>query len=99
MPGWAIKPVRKKVVLLALGFAAILLCALIFTTMGTNKYRCEVCIAFNGRTACRTAGASTEEHAVRTATENACAQIASGVTDSMACENTPPQSVIWVTRK
>jgi len=67
--------------------------------MGTNKFRCEVCITFNGRTACRTAGASTEAQAVRTATENACAQIASGVTDSMACESTPPQSVIWVTHK
>jgi hypothetical protein len=56
-------------------------------------------MTFNGRTACRTAGASTEAQALRTATENACAQIASGVTDSMACENTPPGSVKWVSRK
>jgi hypothetical protein len=91
--------VKKNVVILAIAFAAAVLAVLIFTTMGTNKFRCEVCITFNGRTACRTAGASTEAQAVRTATENACAQIASGVTDSMACESTPPQSVIWVTHK
>jgi len=91
--------VKKRIVILAVGFAAAVLAVLIFTTMGTNKFRCEVCITFNGRTACRTAGASTEAQAVRTATENACAQIASGVTDSMACESTPPQSVIWVTHK
>jgi hypothetical protein len=91
--------VKRTVVILAIGFAAAVLGVLIFTTMGTNKFRCEVCITFNGRTACRTAGASTEAQAVRTATENACAQIASGVTDSMACESTPPQSVIWVTHK
>ena len=90
---------NRTVVVLAIGFAAAVLAVLIFTTMGTNKFRCEVCIAFNGRTACRTAGASTEAQAVRTATENACAQIASGVTDSMACESTPPQSVTWVTHK
>ena len=90
---------KKTVVILAIGFAVAVLAVLIFTTMGTNKFRCEVCITFNGRTACRTAGASTEAQAVRAATENACAQIASGVTDSMACESTPPQSVIWVTHK
>lgn len=90
---------KKTVVILAIGFAVAVLAVLILTTMGTNKFRCEVCITFNGRTACRTAGASTEAQAVRTATENACAQIASGVTDSMACESTPPQSVIWVTHK
>jgi hypothetical protein len=91
--------VRKPTVILAIAFGAVVLAVLIFTTIGTNKFRCEVCITFNGRTACRTAGASTESQAVRTATENACAQIASGVTDSMACENTPPKSLTWVSRK
>lgn len=90
---------KRTVVILAIGFAVAVLAVLIFTTMGINKFRCEVCITFNGRSACRTAGASSEAQAVRTATENACAQIASGVTDSMACESTPPQSVIWVTHK
>jgi hypothetical protein len=91
--------VKKPTVILAIAFGAAVLAVLIFTTIGTNKFRCEVCITFNGRTACRTAGASTERQAVRTATENACAQIASGVTDSMACENTPPTSLSWVSRK
>jgi hypothetical protein len=91
--------VKKPTVILAIAFAAAVLAVLIFTTIGTNKFRCEVCITFNGRTACRTAAASTEAQAARTATENACAQIASGVTDSMACESTPPTSLVWVTRK
>ena len=38
---------------------------------------------------------STRELALRTATENACAQISSGVTDSNQCANTPPDSVRW----
>ena len=90
---------KKPAVILGIAFAAAVLAVLIFTTIGTNQFRCEVCITFNDRKACRTAGASTEAQAVRTATENACAQIASGVTDSMACESTPPVSVKWLAGK
>ncbi len=90
---------NKTLLVLAVGFVAAVLAVLVFTTMGTNRYRCEVCIAFHDRLACRTAGASTEAQALRAATENACAQIASGVTDSMACESTPPESVKWLSGK
>jgi hypothetical protein len=89
----------KKTVVLAIAFAVLVLVVIVYTTVGTNRYRCEVCVAFRGRTACRTAAASTEDQALRTATENACAEIASGVTDSMACDSRPPARVIWVTRK
>jgi AhpD family alkylhydroperoxidase len=91
--------VNKTLVVLAVGFVVAVLAVLVVTTMGTNRYRCEVCISFHDRSACRTAGASSEAQALRAATENACAQIASGVTDSMACENTPPQSVKWLSGK
>ena len=89
----------NKTVILAMAFAIAVLIVVIYTTMGTARFRCEVCLSFQGRTACRTASAPSEEDARRTATENACAQIASGVTDSMACENTPPASVKWLSRK
>ena len=86
----------NKTVLLAIAFVVLVLIVLVYTTMGNARYRCEVCIVFQNRNACRTAAAATEAQALRTATENACAQIASGVTDSIACENTPPQSVKWL---
>lgn len=89
----------KKTVVLAIAFVVLVLIVIVYTTIGTNRYKCEVCVAFHGRTACRIAAASTQDHALRTATENACAEIASGVTDSMACDSRPPTSVIWVTRK
>jgi hypothetical protein len=89
----------KKTVLLGIAFIVVVLIVLVYTTMGNDRYKCEVCVVFQGRQACRTAGASTQEQAQRTATENACAEIASGVTDSMACENRQPASVIWLTRK
>lgn len=89
----------NKTVILAIAFAIAVLIVVIYTTIGTARFRCEVCVSFRGRSACRTASAPTEEDALRTATENACAQIASGVTDSMACENTPPASVKWLSRR
>jgi hypothetical protein len=89
----------KKTTVIAIAFAAVLLAAIIYTTMGNAKYRCEVCITFHERSACRTAAASTEAQALRTATENTCAQLASGVTDSMQCESTPPSSVVWLSQK
>ena len=89
----------NKTVLLAIAFVALILIVLVYTTMGNARFRCAVCISFQNRTACRTAAAATEAQALRTASENACAQIASGVTDSIACENTPPQSVKWLARK
>ena len=68
---------------------------LIYLTLGQKHYRVEVCVAYMGRTDCRTASAATKQQAQRTATENACAVIASGMTDSIACANTPPTSVKW----
>ena len=89
----------SKVAAISIAFVVAILIVIVCTTMGNARYRCEVCISFQNRTACRTAAAATEAQALRTASENACAQIASGVTDSIACENTTPQSVKWLAKK
>lgn len=65
---------------------------LLYSSMG-DKFRVEVCVEFRGRQQCRTARAKTRQEAVRTATENACAEIASGMTDTMACGQSVPVSV------
>lgn len=79
-------------VVLALG-------ALMYTSMPQSQYRVEVCKEFGGRTQCRIASADNERDALRTATENACALISSGVTDTMACQAQDPKSVKWLSRK
>jgi hypothetical protein len=92
----------KKSVQLAILFVLIVIGAVVYTTMSasTNRYRVEVCMQFQGRSSCRSAGAATELGALRTAQENACAQISSGVTDSMQCGNyTQPVSVKWLSGK
>lgn len=61
-----------------------------------RQNRVEVCMTFQGRTNCSTASGPTREEALRTATHAACTLIASGVTDSQACERGEPVSVKWL---
>jgi hypothetical protein len=92
----------KKSLLLAIVFTLVVIGAIFYTTFsaGASRYRCEVCMEFQGRRACRTASASTEMQARRTAQDNACAEISSGVTDSMQCGTyTQPVSVKWLSGK
>jgi hypothetical protein len=86
----------KKTALLGILFVLAFIAFVVYSTMNVGRVRCEVCISFQGRSACRTASARNRELALRTATENACAQIASGVTDSNQCQNSPPDSVRWL---
>ncbi len=85
----------KKTVLIAAVFVIGFLVLVVFTTFQGNRVRCEVCMEFKGQRDCRTAASVTRDEAVRTAVTNACAQLASGVTESSQCENTPPASVVW----
>jgi hypothetical protein len=85
----------KNSVWLGIVFVAIVIGFVVYSTLTTGRTRCEVCVTFRGQQSCRTASASTRELALRTATENACAIISSGVTDSNQCHNTPPDSVRW----
>jgi hypothetical protein len=87
---------KKPVVWIAILFAVVVLAAIAFSTFGAQPYRCRVCIAFNGRTDCRTASAKTRKEAERAAVTTACAQLASGVSESSRCDNTPPSSVEWL---
>ncbi len=83
---------RKLAFLAVTGF---LLLAGIMTWMmlSGRRHRVEVCMEYRGQTACRTAAGPTREEAIRTAADNACALLASGMTDSMQCGRTQPKSV------
>ncbi|MGH9340405.1 MAG: hypothetical protein ACRD1R_12650 [Acidobacteriota bacterium] len=65
----------------------------VYSSLTISRFRCEVCMEFRGQTACRSAIGATEEEARRAAIDNACAQLVSGVTDTIACSQTPPSSV------
>jgi len=74
-------------------FAALVLALLVYSSLSLGQYSCEACMEFRGRPKCRTAKGSTLGEARRTAIDNACAFLSGGVTDSIACTNTPPQSM------
>ena len=86
----------KKTVWLAIAFAVVVVGMVVLSTFRQNRVRCQACISFKGQRDCRVASATTQQEAVRTAVSNACAQLASGVTETTQCENTQPDSVEWL---
>ena len=86
----------KRTVWLAIAFAIVVVAFVVVSTFQQDLVRCQVCITFNGRADCRIASATSREGAVRAATTNACAQLASGVTETTQCEATRPDSVKWL---
>jgi hypothetical protein len=62
----------------------------IYNSFQVSDYECSVCITFFGREQCRTVNAKTEKEGIASAIDNACALLASGVTETMRCQRTPP---------
>jgi hypothetical protein len=69
-----------------------------YSTFHGPRYRAEVCVEFEGRKACRTVRAKSEQAAIRAGTEGDCADVASGVTETMRCVAAEPASVKWIER-
>ncbi len=86
----------KQRTLLGILGALLFIALLTYLSMGQKQHRVEVCVTFNGRENCRIASGPTREQAQRTAADNACATIASGMTETMSCGQTPPTSVRWL---
>lgn len=64
----------------------------IWASFHVSAFECRVCMTFEGRDVCRTVTGATEVEGLRTGIDNACAQLASGVTDSLRCQRTPPRT-------
>ena len=73
-------------------FVAVLAALVLYASSGLSRHTCEVCIVYDGAKACRKAEGKTKEEAHRTATDTACAMLASGMTDTLKCTATPPES-------
>jgi len=84
---------KTWLMLVAIGFV-VLIGFIVYSTMDLAQVSCEICLEFHGRTSCRPAAGTTQEEAVRTAQSIACTDLASGRTDSIACERTPPKSIM-----
>jgi len=89
----------NKTVVIGVAFVLAVIAFLIYSSMNIAHFRVEVCVAFRGANQCRTASADTKDHALRSAQSNACATLASGVTETMQCEQSNPVSVKWLQTK
>ncbi len=81
-----------KSVILGVCFAAVLAALVLYASSGLSGHTCEVCIEYGGQKACRKADGKTKEEALRTATDTACAVLASGMTETLKCTRTQPAS-------
>jgi hypothetical protein len=75
---------------IALGLCFV--AALVFATLRETAVTCQVCVDFGGRSECRESSAGGREQALQMAQSTACAVLAGGVTQGMACQRTEPRS-------
>ena len=87
---------RKKPIIAAIVLSVALIALIAYSTIGLSEHRVEVCMEFEGRTNCSTTSASSKDLALRTGIQTACATIASGVTQTMGCQNTNPSKITWL---
>ena len=84
----------SKSAVLGGGFALAMLGLIWYASASLATHSCEVCISYQGQSACRKAEGATSDEARRTAVDLACAMLASGMTDSLACQRTEPTKAI-----
>ena len=77
-------------------FVAVMLAVIVYSSIGIHPYEVETCITYNGRTNCGTAAGATRPQALTAAARIACSSISSGMTQSIACDDTRPDSVRWI---
>ncbi|MGH7897850.1 MAG: hypothetical protein ACREQQ_07850 [Candidatus Binatia bacterium] len=63
----------------------------VYSSFQVSAVECEVCMAFEGREMCRTVSAADREQALRSAIDNACAFLTSGMTSTLQCTGREPR--------
>ncbi len=86
----------NKPALVGVAFVALVFAAIIYNSFNISNAKVEVCMEFGGRQNCATASGQTKDLALRAATGGACALIAGGVGDTIACERKQPVTVKWL---
>lgn len=63
----------------------------VYSSLRVAVVECEVCVEFGGRESCRKVKAQNREEALRSAIDNACAALASGMNETLRCTRTVPK--------
>jgi len=77
-----------RILALIIGIAAVV-GTLIFSSFRSVQAECSLCVEFRGQRQCRTGLGPSPEEAQEAAQRAACAVMASGMDESIACSRTP----------
>ncbi len=75
-------------------FLALLVTGVVYRSLTIARYECDVCVTFGSQRVCRTAASGDRKAAIESAVTSACATLASGMTESIRCQNTPPDRLV-----
>ena len=84
---------RRTITMLVIAGIVLILAYLVWGTTTLVQAECSLCVEFRGATQCRTGSGTTDEEAQRAAQRAACAVMASGMDESIACQNRPVTQV------
>ena len=62
----------------------------VYSSFQVSAVECRVCMRFEGQETCRAVSAAKRDEALRGATDNACALLTSGMTNTIRCQQTDP---------
>lgn len=79
------KWVTTGAVLLAMGYV-------VYGSIARVQHQCEVCVEFHGGRRCARGAGATEREAREGAQTAACGVLASGMDESIRCQNTPART-------
>ncbi len=65
---------------------------MVYSSMARVAHECDVCVEFNGQRRCTRGAGANEEEARQGAQTAACGVLASGMDESIRCQNTVPVS-------
>jgi hypothetical protein len=89
------KSKRKWPVIAGVAFILVFVAAMAWSTLGNAKYKCTVCITFNGQNLCRDGAATTKPEAERVAADGICNDLGHGMTEMMQCQQNAPRQITW----
>jgi hypothetical protein len=84
---------KRGRLLLLLAALAVFAGYIVIGSMRAVQAECELCVTFHGQTTCRRGSGADEAEARQAAQKAACAVMAQGMNESIACGNAPPTNV------
>ena len=71
----------------------LLVTVLVVASLGSVRVECELCVTYNDREECRRGSGASQDEAIQAAKKAACAVMATGMAESINCQNAPPTSL------